>query len=47
MNFGEGYKRDYQITTKRMDDFMVELKVILSEIYNKEIPFEENPDKAF
>jgi len=47
MNFSEGYKKDYEITQQRMDNFMVELKEILLEIFNKDIPFKENPDKAF
>ena len=47
MNFGEGYKRDYEISQERMDDFTSELKLILKEIFNPEIPFQENPDKAF
>jgi ATP-dependent helicase/DNAse subunit B len=47
MNFGEGYKRDYEISNERMEDFISELKLILKEIFNSEIPFQENPDKAF
>ena len=47
MNFGEGFKKDYQITQERMNNFMVELKEILLEIYTKEIPFKENLNKGF
>ncbi len=47
MNFAEGKKTDNQITQDRIDEFMMELKAIIIEIFDKNIPFEENPDKAF
>ena len=47
MNFAAPRSYDHQITKERMDDFIFELKEILKEIFNPEIPFTENPDKAF
>ncbi len=47
MNFAEGRGKDYQITQEKMNEFLVELKCIVAEIFNPEIPFKENPDKAF
>lgn len=47
MNFGEGFKRDHEISQERIDDFVDHLKLIIKEIYNPEVPFIENMDKAF
>lgn len=47
MNFGEGRKVDNEISQERMDSFITELKDLLLEIFNQEIPFEENPNKKF
>ena len=47
MNFAAPRAYDHKITKERMDDFIFELKEILKEIFNPEIPFTENPDKAF
>ena len=47
MNFGVGRSTDSNISKARMEDFMEELKLILKEIFNPDIPFKENPDKAF
>ena len=47
MNFGVGRSTDSNISKDKMEDFMVELKLILKEIFNPDIPFKENPDKAF
>jgi hypothetical protein len=47
MNFAEGRGKDYLITDDKMNEFIVELKRILVEIFNPEKPFLENQDKAF
>ncbi len=47
MNFAEGRGKDYIISEDRMNEFLVELKRILNEIFNQNIPFIENPNKAF
>lgn len=47
MNFAENRSKNNQINQEILDNFIVEVQKILEEIYNKEIPFEENPNKAF
>lgn len=47
MNFAAPRSYDHQISKARMDDFIFELKEILKEIFNPEIPFTENPDNVF
>jgi hypothetical protein len=47
VNFAEGRAKDTQVTKEKIDEFIVEIKNILTEIFNSEIPFEENMDKAF
>ena len=47
MNFAEGRAKDHTISEEKITDFLVELKRIISEIFNSEIPFLENPNKAF
>ncbi|MFT7497580.1 MAG: ATP-dependent helicase/nuclease subunit B [Porticoccaceae bacterium] len=47
VNFAEGRAKDTQVTKDKIDEFIVEIKNILTEIFNSEIPFEENMDKAF
>lgn len=47
MNFAEGRGKNHLINKDIMNEFLVELKRILSEILNPEIPFLENPNKAF
>lgn len=47
MNFAEGRGKDYLITDDKMNEFIIELKRILIEIFNSEKPFLENQDKAF
>ena len=47
MNFGVGRTIDSSISKTRMEDFMEALKLILKEIFNRDIPFKENPDKLF
>jgi ATP-dependent helicase/nuclease subunit B len=47
VNFAEGRAKDTQVTKEKIDEFIVEIKNILAEIFNSEIPFEENTDKAF
>ncbi|MBV1887750.1 MAG: PD-(D/E)XK nuclease family protein, partial [Urechidicola sp.] len=48
MNFAEKQGgKDFSITEDRIDDFLVEIKRLLTEIFNLEIPFLENPDKKF
>lgn len=43
MNFGDGTT----ISQEKIDDFLISLKEILLELYNKEIPFQENKNKVF
>ena len=47
MNFAAGRSTDSNISKDRMEDFMEELKLILKEIFNPNVPFKENPDKVF
>jgi hypothetical protein len=47
MNFAEGRGKEYLITDDKMEEFIIELKQILVEIFNPEIPFLENKDKPF
>ena len=47
MNFAEGRGKDHTISEGKINEFLVELKRIITEIYNPEIPFLENPNKAF
>ncbi|PHR73716.1 MAG: hypothetical protein COA67_03045 [Lutibacter sp.] len=47
MNFAEGRAKDHIISEEKINEFLVELKRIITEIFNPEIPFLENPNKAF
>lgn len=47
MNFAKGRGKEHQITQEKMNEFLVELKRIIAEIFNPEVPFKENPNKAF
>ena len=47
MNFADGRGKEHLITDEKMGEFIVELKRILIEIFNPEIPFLENKDKPF
>ena len=47
MNFALGRGKDFDVNQTRIDEFLVELKRLLSEIFNPTIPFKENPNKAF
>lgn len=47
MNFAEGRGKNHTVSEEKINEFLVELKRIITEIYNPEIPFLENPDKAF
>ena len=47
VNFAEGRAKDTLITKEKIDEFIVEIKNILTEIFNSEIPFEEKMEKAF
>lgn len=47
MNFAEGRAKDYTVSEEKINEFLVELKRIISEIFNPDISFLENPDKAF
>jgi len=47
MNFAEGRGKDYLVSEEKINEFLVELKRIIAEIFNPEILFLENPDKAF
>ena len=45
MNFAEGRGKEYMVSEEKINEFLVELKQIITEIFNPEIPFLENPDK--
>ena len=48
MNFSAKPKApDYEVSSTRIEAFLEELKRLLTEIYNPEIPFIENPNKIF
>ena len=47
VNFVEGKVKESLITKEKMDQFIIEIRNILTEIFNSEIPFEENMEKAF
>ncbi len=47
MNFASGRGKDFDVNKTRVDEFLVEVKRLLSEIFNPTIPFKENPNKAF
>lgn len=47
MNFAEGRGKEYLVTQENTAAFLVALKQLLIEIFNPEIPFLENPNKAF
>lgn len=47
MNFAEGRGKEYTVSEERINEFLVELKRIITEIFNPEMPFIENPVKAF
>ncbi len=45
VNFAEGRAKDTLITKEKIDEFLLEIKKILTEIFNPEIPFEENMER--
>jgi hypothetical protein len=47
VNFVEGKVKESLITKEKMDQFIIEIQNILTKIFNSEIPFEENMEKAF
>ena len=47
MNFAEGRGKNHVVSEEKINEFLVELKRIITEIFNPEIPFLENPHKAF
>ena len=48
MNFSDKFRgTDYEVTEERMKNFMSEIKNLISEILNPEIPFKENKDLPF
>ncbi|MCF6278843.1 MAG: PD-(D/E)XK nuclease family protein [Flavobacteriaceae bacterium] len=47
MNFAEGRGKNYTVSEEKINEFLIELRRIIAEIFNPEIPFLENPDKAF
>lgn len=47
MNFAEGRAKNYTVSEEKINEFLVELKRIITEIFNPDIPFLENPDKVF
>ncbi len=47
MNFAEGRAKDHAVSEEKINEFLVELKRIIAEIFNPEISFLENSDKAF
>jgi ATP-dependent helicase/nuclease subunit B len=47
MNFSVGRTIDSNISKERLENFMEELKLMLKEIFNADIPFKENPNKVF
>jgi hypothetical protein len=46
-NFAHGRGKDYEITEERINDFMSEIKSLILEILNLEIPFTENLNLPF
>lgn len=47
MNFAAGRGRDFDVNQSRIEEFLIELKRLLAEIFNPNFPFKENPNKAF
>ena len=47
MNFAAGRGKDFDVNQTRIDEFLVEVRRLLTEIFNPAIPFKENPNKAF
>jgi hypothetical protein len=47
MNFSENRTPDNLVTITRLNDFMLEIKNLISEILNPEIPFTQNKDLPF
>ena len=48
MNFSDKFRgTDYEVTEERIQDFMLEIKNLISEILNPEIPFVENKNLPF
>lgn len=47
LNFAKGRVKNNQITNEIIDEFLVSLKGILNEIFDDNIPFTENSNKAF
>lgn len=45
MNFGQGRFKDFEITEARIAEFMEVIKGLIKELFNKEYPFIENPDR--
>jgi ATP-dependent helicase/DNAse subunit B len=47
MNFSKGRQKETNITSEKIEEFLIELKRIIKEILNPEIPFTENTDLPF
>lgn len=47
MNFSETRSQDNKVSQERISDFMLEIKKLISEILNTEIPFRQNQDLPF
>ena len=47
MDFDKGRKGDYEITTERLEEFMEEIKTVIKEMYDKNVPFEEPVDLPY
>ena len=47
MDFDKGRKGNYEITTERLEEFMEEIKTVIKEIYDKNVPFEEPVDLPY
>ena len=48
MNFSSNYRKpDNAITEERLEEFMTEIKAILTELYNPELSFVEATDLPY
>lgn len=48
MNFSDKFRgKDYQVTPDRIEEFLIEIKELIKEILNPEIPFVENKNLPF
>lgn len=45
MNFGQGRNKDFEITETRISDFMQVIKGLITELFDEQHPFVENPDR--